>query len=485
MTENAKVDITALRKEIGETMSEIGRKVTKQQEEIARFGKSSEETGGEIKSLNDRLDGHLEEFKGIKESMDDFLAKRNRAGADNEAERKSPGQLLAESDEVKAMLASGTKDSGRVQLGSLTHAMKSLSTGSASSLAGHLGTERVAGVVAKPVRQPRIRDLFASATTTNGSIEYVEETGFYHIAAAIVSAVSSTETAIRTENAYGFFVGQTITLSAGTAQEETAEVTAVALDTGILTVSAGVTNAHAIGKLVTADRFVFTPETQLKPNAAINFALKTTAIKTLAHGLPASRQILGDIDALRAHVDNRLLEGLMLVEEEQLLRGDGSTNQLEGIMTNSRVATYAWNAAGAPTTDTKLDALRRSITLASKANYPPDAMVVSVDDWEDVELTKGSDGHYIWTAVGEGANQRVWRTNVIATTAMLAGEALVGAFGMGGMIYDREEASIRISESHNDQFMRNMVQILAEERIALVNFRPEAFVAVDLSTAPA
>jgi len=110
---------------------------------------------------------------------------------------------------------------------------------------------------------------------------------------------------------------------------------------------------------------------------------------------------------------------------------------------------------------------------------------VHPSDWEDMEMAKGTDGHYIWTnAPGQGAGGQVWRVPVVVTTALNAGDALVGAFGLGAMLWDRSEATIRVSESHENFFTRNMVAILAEERITQTIFRPEAFVTVEFDAAP-
>ena len=53
---------------------------------------------------------------------------------------------------------------------------------------------------------------------------------------------------------------------------------------------------------------------------------------------------------------------------------------------------------------------------------------------------------------------------------------LVGAFGTGAQLYDRQAASVRVSEQHSDFFVRNAVVVLVEERMALAVKRPESFV---------
>jgi HK97 family phage major capsid protein len=83
-----------------------------------------------------------------------------------------------------------------------------------------------------------------------------------------------------------------------------------------------------------------------------------------------------------------------------------------------------------------------------------------------------------------GSEARIWRMPVIDTPAIPEGEALVGAFGTAAQLYDREQASIRISEQHADFFVRNAIVVLAEQRLALAVKRPEAFVKIDFDSAP-
>jgi hypothetical protein len=59
---------------------------------------------------------------------------------------------------------------------------------------------------------------------------------------------------------------------------------------------------------------------------------------------------------------------------------------------------------------------------------------------------------------------------------MTQGDFLVGAFGIGGQIFDREEAQVFLSSEDSDNFRRNLVSVLCEERLARTVQRPEAFV---------
>ena len=155
---------------------------------------------------------------------------------------------------------------------------------------------------------------------------------------------------------------------------------------------------------------------------------------------------------------------------------------MQGILTNTDVQSYSWSDG--TTGDTKIDAVRRAITLSQLAHYPVDGVVLNPQDWEDIELAKGDDDHYIWVSVTDGGETRLWRVPVVITTAIEAGDFLTGAFSLGAALWDMGSASIRVAEQHKDWFQRNMVAILAEMDMVLTNYRPESFVHGEFDNAP-
>lgn len=221
-------------------------------------------------------------------------------------------------------------------------------------------------------------------------------------------------------------------------------------------------------------------ETEEKPQSSLTFSLETESVRTVAHWLAVSRQVLADVSQLRAYIDSRLVYGLKAAEEAQILYGNGISPNLKGII--PQATDYLWSSGVVD--DTKIDAVRRAMTVARLAHYPVNGIVLNPNDWEDIELLKGTDKKYIWISVTEGGITRLFRTPVVETTAINSGEALVGAFGLGAILWDREAATVRVAEQHEDFFIKNLVAILAEERLALTVFRPQAFVNVTFDSAP-
>lgn len=209
-----------------------------------------------------------------------------------------------------------------------------------------------------------------------------------------------------------------------------------------------------------------------KPQSDLSLELKTTTVKTLAHWFRASKQVLADIPLLQSYINGRAIYGLEYVEENQILAGDGTGQNLLGIIPQATAFDDDLRKAG----DTPIDTLRRAILQVRIAEYRATGIVLNPTDWADLELQKDTTGQYIWVNVQEGGVQRMWRLPVIDTNAMPAGEFLVGAFDMAAQVFDREDAGVEVSTEDADNFTKNMVTIRAEERLALAVYRPESFV---------
>jgi len=219
-----------------------------------------------------------------------------------------------------------------------------------------------------------------------------------------------------------------------------------------------------------------------KPESEITFENKSTTIKTIAHWIPVTKQILADAPGLQAYIDSKLIYGLYLKEDDELLYGTGEDGDIQGLTTVTDVQTYAWSSGTAG--DTKLDAIRRAMTKAYLAYYPVNGIVLHPSDWEDIELLKSSDGMYVWVNVTVGGQERLWRTPVVVSAALQEGTFITGAFDLGATLWDRQEVTISVSGSHSDYFIKNKLAVLCEERVELTVERPESFVVGAFDAAP-
>jgi len=338
----------------------------------------------------------------------------------------SVGEAFLESEEFKSL--QGGKNGANMNSpfqykGALTTAngynVKDIYSAMPSGTPGQFGSIQRDPIVIPPQRTKRVRDLFPVRTTSAAIIEYFRMTGFTNNAATV--AERGTEGG--------------------------------------------------------------NPVFGAKPQSTMTFEGVQAPVRTIAHWEAAHRNVLADEPQLRSIIDNELMYGLRLQEDAQILDGDGTGENLTGVLQTTGIQNYAWgDGALDPVPDTKADAIRRAATLAFLAYYEPTGVVLHPNDWEDIELTKDSNGQYlVAVSVALGGEPRVWRMPVVETPAISEGTALVGAFGTGAQLYDREQANIRISEQHSDFFVRNAIVVLAEQRLALAVKRPEAFVKIDFT----
>jgi len=215
--------------------------------------------------------------------------------------------------------------------------------------------------------------------------------------------------------------------------------------------------------------------TNPKPESNLTFEADQAAVTTIAHWIHASRQVLADIPTLRGYIDGRLRYGLKLKEETQLLKGSGVGLNIDGLYTQARA--YA-NPGVTVQNETRIDRLRLALLQVELAEAWADGIVISPLDWAAIELQKTDDNAYLFANPRGITTPALWGRNVVPTQSMGAGEFLVGAFGGGiaAELHDREDVNVMVATQDDRDFVKNMVKILMEERLALTVYRPEAFV---------
>lgn len=216
-------------------------------------------------------------------------------------------------------------------------------------------------------------------------------------------------------------------------------------------------------------------EGTLKPESTLKLDLKNAPVRKIAHWFLASAEILADAPGLRSMIDNRLRYGLAFVEDVQLLKGDGTGQNLAGIKPQASDYAVPVGLTGfaAPS---MIDKLRIAQLQVALALYPADGQVLHPIDWAIIEMMKDSEGRYLIGNPQGTIAPTLWGLPVVPSMAQTVGEFTVGAWKMGAQLFDREQSGVLVSTEDGDNFRRNMVTILAEERLALTVYRPEAFV---------
>jgi HK97 family phage major capsid protein len=209
-----------------------------------------------------------------------------------------------------------------------------------------------------------------------------------------------------------------------------------------------------------------------KPSSDIKLDVVSTSAKVIAHWMKASRQALDDVAQLRSIIDNRLLYGLAYKEETQLLNGDGTGQNLLGIIPQAT----AYSAPITLSSPTSIDMMRLAMLQAALAEYPATGHVMHPSDWAWVETLKDTTGRYIIGNPQGSIAPTLWGLPVVTTQAISIDKFLTGAFRMAAQVFDRWTARVEVATENEDDFIKNLVTVLAEERLALAVYRPEAFI---------
>lgn len=222
-------------------------------------------------------------------------------------------------------------------------------------------------------------------------------------------------------------------------------------------------------------------ELATKASTTLTWELVTVSIPTIAVHTKASRQILSDAPMLQSTIDGELTYKLQLESDNQLLNGDGTGQNLTGIMVDASINDVGELPALTDPADVPaamIDKIRSAVTECQKNEYyNVNGMVLNPVDWQVLETAKATDGHYLLVAFAatSGETPTVWRVPVIVTNAIAANSFVLGDWSLGAQRYVREGMSIRTSEHHDVNFTQNAITILAEQRYGLGISRPKAF----------
>ena len=232
----------------------------------------------------------------------------------------------------------------------------------------------------------------------------------------------------------------------------------------------GFTNSAAM----TAEATASTGTSGTKPESAMTLERVDTSVKTLAHWIPATKRALSDAAQIRTLIDTFLMYGLEEKLENEMIYGDGTGEHFEGFANIVGTQTQAFDT-NIFVTSRKAQRLVRTVGKAI-----PSAFVFAPEDNEVIDLTRtnvggANTGEFLFGSPAGVMPQTLWGIPRIESQAITPGHAWVADFRTL-VLWDREQASIQVSDSHADFFVRNMIAILAELRAAFGAFRPKAIV---------
>jgi HK97 family phage major capsid protein len=213
------------------------------------------------------------------------------------------------------------------------------------------------------------------------------------------------------------------------------------------------------------------------PEGVYGWTQAEANVRKIAEVVHASDEALADSGQLQSLIDQELRYALDVEEEQQILAGDGTGQNLSGLITE---ATAFSAAAGLPNA-TPIDRLRLGLLQVALANYAANGVTLNPTDWAAIELLKDTTGRYIFGNPNEASTPRLWSLDVVPTLSHSVGEWMVGNFAMAATLYDRQETEVLISSEHGTNFVEGMKTIKGTKRLAMACKRPAALVTGDFT----
>jgi HK97 family phage major capsid protein len=217
------------------------------------------------------------------------------------------------------------------------------------------------------------------------------------------------------------------------------------------------------------------------PQSEISFKLVKKSVEKINTYVNVSREMLEDAEWISSYIRTRLGDKLLVKEDQQILYGNGTSPQVEGITTVAQ----AYADALADSNVTIFDVLLMASKQATQLEYAPDFALVSFEDYYKMLLSKDGNGAFVVPqAVFGGQEVRLGgRIRIIPTTALSGNDFIVGDFRRGAALGLKKDVTLTISAENSTNVIDGKVTLLLEERIVVQNYRPNAFVYGDMASA--
>jgi HK97 family phage major capsid protein len=214
-------------------------------------------------------------------------------------------------------------------------------------------------------------------------------------------------------------------------------------------------------------------QTQGSSKAQVDFdiTMKDAAAQYIAGYVRISRQMLDDIPAMTSFLQSRLLEKYLVAEDAQILSGNGTAPNLQGILPVATAAT------GAATVD--VEQLVQAIAQLETSNYSATGILVNPTDWAAIMNTKNTNAAYSLpasTVVTTDGNVSIAGIPLYKSTAIAVDKFVVGDWSMGAQIMQNQGIAVQFSEMDGDNFTKNLITVRVEARIALPIYYAGAFI---------
>lgn len=230
-----------------------------------------------------------------------------------------------------------------------------------------------------------------------------------------------------------------------------------------------------------------TAELATIPQKDYTFVARTATVEKIAVINKHSKELLKYGPELVAAVRRMIDIDLRLVVDAQLLSGNGTSPNLQGVLGVAPVLDAAAIGSQRVANANLFDVLRiaaTKIATAGKGQFIPNYVILNPVDTETFDLTKNADGDYIMPPFYDASGRLVRGARVIENTGITAGTFLMGDFNY---MHVRPNGGyeLELSNSDGDDFSQDIIAMKLSRYLAayVKNNNNGAFMTGTIATA--
>jgi HK97 family phage major capsid protein len=220
---------------------------------------------------------------------------------------------------------------------------------------------------------------------------------------------------------------------------------------------------------------------------ASDFDITATSVNVEKIGtfMRITEEMLNDTPGLSSYLSARVPGKVLSVEDTEILNGDGSSPNLDGLFTDGTAFVTGSGGAFYQSVESanEFDVLIAALNQLALANYQADTILLNPTDFHKIVLLKSTANEYLKNQIVQGIQPAINGVPITLNTAVTAGKFLVGNLAQASQLWVRDGLGIEFSREDSTNFRDGFVTVRAQERVALTNYSPNAIVQGTFSTA--
>tara|TARA_B110000483_G_scaffold57008_1_gene71331 strand:+ start:20538 stop:21755 length:1218 start_codon:yes stop_codon:yes gene_type:complete len=220
---------------------------------------------------------------------------------------------------------------------------------------------------------------------------------------------------------------------------------------------------------------------------ASDFDITATSVNFEKIGtfMRVTEEMLADTAGLSSYLSARVPGKVLSIEDNEILNGDGSAPNLDGLFTDGTAFVTGSGGAFYQSVESanEYDVLIAALNQLNLSNYQADTILMNPTDLHKIILLKSTANEYLRQQIFGGLQPTIMGVPVTVNTAVTAGKFLTMDSRSATQLWIRENLAIEFSREDSTNFRDGFVTVRAVERVALTNYAPNAIVQGTFSTA--